>query len=98
MSVLKPIKDNGTVQISVKIPTELRDRANSVKDKLKAKGFTIDIAEAAVSGIKRLVKTAEKELKDLVLEHSNRSRTADTAEASKREAQTSKGSTKAASA
>ena len=65
MSVLKPIKDNGTVQISVKIPTELRDRANSVKDKLKAKGFTIDIAEAAVAGIKRLVKSAEKELKEL---------------------------------
>ena len=65
MSVLKPIKDNGTVQISVKIPSQLRDRANNVKDKLKAKGFTIDISEAAVAGIKRLVKTAEKELKEL---------------------------------
>ena len=65
MSVLKPIKDNGTVQISVKIPTELRDRANKIKEALKAKGFTIDIAEAAVAGIKRLVKSAEKELKVL---------------------------------
>ena len=62
MSVLKPINDNGTVQIAVKVPVELRNRATKVKEALKAKGFTIDVSEAAVSGIKRLVKSAEKEL------------------------------------
>ena len=65
MGVLKPIKDNGTVHINVKAPVELRDRANKIKEALKAKGFTIDINEAAVDGIKRLVKRAEKELKEL---------------------------------
>ena len=65
MSVLKPIKDSDTVQINVKIPVELRDRMNKVKDKLKDKGYTIDIGDAAVAGINRLVKSAEKELQQL---------------------------------
>ena len=65
MSVLKPLKDSETVQIAVKIPTDLRDRANKVREALKTRGFTIDIGEAAAAGIKRLVKSAEKELKEL---------------------------------
>jgi hypothetical protein len=82
MSVLKPIKDGDTVQINVKIPVELRDQANNIKDKLKSKGFTIDLNEAAVSGIKRLIKTAEKELKGLDAK-------GDTASATKTPAKTS---------
>jgi hypothetical protein len=79
MSVLKPIKENQTVQINVKIPVELRDSLNRIKEQLKEKDFTIDVGEAVVSGIRRLIKNAEKELKELALEHSKRSRTAENA-------------------
>ncbi len=64
-SVLKPIKSDGTVNLVIKIPAELGERIKVVKDRCKAKGFTLDVHEAAISGIIRLLNKAEKELETL---------------------------------
>ena len=64
-SVLKPLKSDETVNLMIKIPAELGERIKTAKEKCKAKGFALDVHEAAISGITRLLAKAEKELETL---------------------------------
>lgn len=65
MGVLKEIKSSETVNITVKIPADLNDRINQVKETSKDLGFTVDIQKAAIKGISRVITSAEKELREL---------------------------------
>jgi len=65
MGVLKSLKNAETVQMAVKVPVELHGRLTELKKTLKARDCTIDIGEAVVRGIRRLLSNAEAELKSL---------------------------------
>ena len=62
MRAITPLKSEKTQQLSIKIPEELGERINSLKSRLKSQGYTIDVGRGAVNGIRRLLRTAEKEI------------------------------------
>ena len=63
-SVLRPVKA-GSKTIQIKIPGELFDRIQAVREKAKELGLLIDLDDPAVRAIRQVIEQAEEELKGI---------------------------------
>ena len=63
MGVLKAIKPK-TTKLAIHLPIALAEQLTALQAKAKKHGFALDVNEAAVRGVSRMVNAASKELDD----------------------------------